>query len=68
METIENNFEKKYSQFINGSFKFPLNHKSTTIRIFLISTCDEDNEVERNFIIKYVYKDLKDKYDDVIVS
>ncbi len=60
------NFDKKYCQFINGNCKN--SRKSTTIRVFLISTCAEDFELERNFIVKYVYKDLKEKYDDIIVS
>ena len=60
------NFDKKYSKFINGN-STDFNHKSTTLRLFLISTCGEDYEIERNFIMKYVYKDLKEKYDDIIV-
>jgi hypothetical protein len=63
---INDSFEKKYLKFINGNYSY-FNHKSTTLRLFLISKCSEDNEIERNFIMKYVYKDLKDKYDDIIV-
>ena len=64
MDCSADSFDKKYLKFINGNYD---EQRSTTIRVFIISTCAEDYELERSFIIKYVLKDLKDKYDDIIV-